>query len=82
MPNANKFQYYYGRLTYDQQEEATVFALGQEKENFGVHGQKKTSFNPQSSFSSRQLDKDPPPYPTVAERDAMVAYIRKRFSKK
>lgn len=82
MPNMDKFQYHYGRLTCDQQAKTTVFALGQEKENFGIHGQVKTSFNPQVSFSSRELDNDPPPYSTVDDRDNMVAYIRKRFAAK
>ncbi len=82
MPNTDKFQYNYGCLTYDQQGEDMVFALGQEKGNFGVHGQVKTSFNPQVAFSSRQLDNDPPPYLTVADCDRLVAYIRNRFADK
>lgn len=79
MPNS-KFHYQYGRLTYTQRADAKVFALGQEKENFGIHGQVKTSFNPQVASSSKQLDNDPPPFSTVDARDSMIAYIRDRFA--
>lgn len=82
MPNMEKYQYHYGRLTCDPQAETKVFAIGQKKENFGVHGQIKTSFNPQVSFSSREFDNDPLPFSTREERDNMVAHIRKRFAAK